>query len=69
VTAEGAPVARTFLIADIRGYTVYTREKGDDAAAALAQQFADIAREVVSFRPTACTSGDRWVVGPSSPGL
>ena len=37
-----APGIRTFLFADVRGYTTYTREQGDEAAAALAQQFAAI---------------------------
>jgi class 3 adenylate cyclase len=41
---------RTFLIADIRGYTVYTREHGDEAAAALAARFAELVAEVVSTR-------------------
>ena len=36
---------RTFLFADIRGYTSYTREHGDEAGAALAQGFAAIAAE------------------------
>jgi predicted ATPase/class 3 adenylate cyclase len=39
---------RTFLIADVRGYTRYTLEHGDAAAAKLAEQFAEIARDVVS---------------------
>jgi class 3 adenylate cyclase/ABC-type transport system substrate-binding protein/tRNA A-37 threonylcarbamoyl transferase component Bud32/streptogramin lyase len=39
---------RTFLIADVRGYTRYTQQHGDEAAAALATGFADIVREVVS---------------------
>src|SRR5262245_34229596 len=39
---------RTFLIADIRGYTTYTRENGDEKAAALAARFAAIVREVVA---------------------
>ncbi len=38
---------RTFLIADIRGYTTYTREHGDEAAAALAARFAELVAEVV----------------------
>ena len=38
---------RTFLIADIRGYTTYTSEQGADAAADLAKRFAAIVREVV----------------------
>jgi class 3 adenylate cyclase len=38
---------RTFLIADVRGYTRFTREHGDEAAADLAMRFAGIARECV----------------------
>jgi WD40 repeat protein/class 3 adenylate cyclase len=38
---------RTFLIADIRGYTAFTRELGDEAAAVLAARFAEIVREGV----------------------
>ena len=41
---------RTFLIADIRGYTSYTDERGDEAAAALARQFAGLVRETVEAR-------------------
>ncbi len=41
---------RTFLIADIRGYTTYTRERGDEAGAALAQRFAEIVADVVPAR-------------------
>ena len=33
-----------FLIADIRGYTRFTREHGDEAAAQLTERFADLAR-------------------------
>ena len=43
----GAPGIRTFLIADVRGYTLFTQERGDEAAAKLAARFAAIAREVV----------------------
>ena len=39
---------RTFLIADIRGYTTYTRERGDEAGAALATRFAELVAEVVT---------------------
>jgi YVTN family beta-propeller protein len=39
---EGDAVVRTFLIADIRGYTRFTQEHGDEAAARLASSFADI---------------------------
>jgi ABC-type transport system substrate-binding protein/class 3 adenylate cyclase len=38
---------RTFLIADIRGYTTYTRERGDEAGAALAARFGELVGEVV----------------------
>jgi WD40 repeat protein/DNA-binding SARP family transcriptional activator/class 3 adenylate cyclase len=46
-TAEGI---RIFLVADIRGYTVFTQERGDEAAASLAATFADIVREHVQAR-------------------
>lgn len=46
---EGASVhVRTFLIADIRGYTSFTREHGDEAAAALATCFARLMRQGVT---------------------
>jgi len=38
---------RTFLIADIRGYTLFTDQRGDEAAAKLAARFATVTREVV----------------------
>jgi ABC-type transport system substrate-binding protein/class 3 adenylate cyclase len=41
---------RTFLIADVRGYTTYTREHGDEAAAKLAADFAAAVRDVVTER-------------------
>ena len=41
---------RTFLIADVRGYTVFTQERGDEAAAELAGKFATVAREGVEAR-------------------
>ncbi|HEV7127036.1 MAG TPA: helix-turn-helix domain-containing protein, partial [Ktedonobacterales bacterium] len=44
--AEGAAV-HTFLIADVRGYTRYTVEHGDEAAARLAQRFATLVRATV----------------------
>jgi len=49
-TVEHRPRAsevRTFLIADIRGYTRYTHEHGDDAASELAAQFARMVREAM----------------------
>jgi class 3 adenylate cyclase len=45
--APGGGVIRTFLIADVRGYTVFTAEHGDEAAADLAARFASLAEEVV----------------------
>ncbi|MBV9281996.1 MAG: AAA family ATPase, partial [Chloroflexi bacterium] len=39
---------RTFLIADIRDYTRFTVERGDEAAARLATRFAELSEEVVS---------------------
>jgi DNA-binding SARP family transcriptional activator/class 3 adenylate cyclase len=38
---------RTFLIADVRGYTHFTLEQGDEAAARLAARFADVVEETV----------------------
>lgn len=50
-TTQGrAAQLRTFLIADVRGYTRYTQEHGDEAAAALAAQFAELVDAVVSRR-------------------
>jgi WD40 repeat protein/class 3 adenylate cyclase len=48
--APDASQIRTFLIADVRGYTVFTQERGDEAAARLASRFAEVAREVVETR-------------------
>jgi YVTN family beta-propeller protein len=41
---------RTFLIADVRGYTLFTQQRGDEAAAKLAAKFAQIVREEVPGR-------------------
>ncbi|HSS36722.1 MAG TPA: hypothetical protein VLR93_10635, partial [Patescibacteria group bacterium] len=41
---------RTFLIADVRGYTKYTDEFGDEAAGRLAARFAELVAEVVATR-------------------
>lgn len=43
-------VVRTFLISDIRGYSTFTRERGDETAARLATRFADLARDAVEAR-------------------
>ena len=48
--AEGpssAPI-RTFLIADMRGYTRFTQEQGDEAAGRLAAEFARLSRFAVA---------------------
>ncbi len=42
---EAVEGLKTFLIADIRGYTLFTQERGDEAAANLASRFAEIVRE------------------------
>src|ERR671937_2272755 len=41
---------RTFLIADVRGYTRFTREEGDERAADLAATFSRLVREVIGVR-------------------
>jgi class 3 adenylate cyclase/ABC-type transport system substrate-binding protein/streptogramin lyase len=46
--AGGATQLRTFMIADVRGYTRYTQQHGDEAGAALASAFAELVRGVVS---------------------
>src|SRR3954452_7706851 len=43
-------VLRTFLIPDVRGYSTFTRKRGDVAAAELAKRFADLARDAVEAR-------------------
>src|SRR6266545_4195128 len=48
--SDGAEEIRTFLIADIRGYTVFTQGRGDEAAAQLAARFAEIIRQTVEGR-------------------
>ncbi len=48
-TQIAAPAVRTFVIADVRGYTTYTREQGDEAGAALARGFAAV---VEALAPT-----------------
>jgi len=42
-----ASEVRTFLIADIRGYTRYTNEHGDDAGSELAARFARMVRDAM----------------------
>src|SRR5207244_10433725 len=40
VTAASGPAVRTFLIADVRGYTSFTEQRGDEAAGRLVSAFA-----------------------------
>ena len=47
---EGHSAIQSFLIADIRGYTRFTEEYGDEAAARLAAKFKDIIQEIVETR-------------------
>lgn len=41
---------RTFLVADIRGFTRFAAQHGDEAAALLAAKFADVVAEAVAAR-------------------
>jgi serine/threonine-protein kinase len=41
------PTVRTFLFADVRGYTRFTQLRGDEAAGQLAAAFAELVEEVV----------------------
>jgi YVTN family beta-propeller protein len=45
---RGESDIRTFLIADVRGYTHYTQDKGDEEGGALAAKFAELARDAVA---------------------
>jgi YVTN family beta-propeller protein len=44
---NGDADVRAFLIADVRGYTAFTQERGDEGAGRLAGRFAEVARSVV----------------------
>lgn len=44
---DGPAGILTFLIADVRGYTSFTQEHGDEAAARLAGKFAEVTREAI----------------------
>ena len=46
----GTTEIRTFLIADVRGYTRFTSEHGDEAGARLAARFAELVREQIESR-------------------
>ena len=43
-------VIRTFLIADLRGYTRFSDSRGDEAAAALAERFVAVGKERIESR-------------------
>src|SRR5581483_498879 len=45
-TRSTVEAVRTFVFADVRGYTAYTRERGDEAGAALARLFAAMVEEL-----------------------
>lgn len=47
MAVSAAPALLTFLIADVRGYTRFTVERGDEAAARLATTFAALTTSVV----------------------
>ena len=47
---DGDTDVRTFLIADVRGYTRFTEEYGDEVAARLTAKFADVVQEGVEAR-------------------
>jgi class 3 adenylate cyclase/WD40 repeat protein len=44
---DGPAGILTFLIADVRGYTSFTQEHGDEAAGRLAGKFAEVTREAI----------------------
>jgi branched-chain amino acid transport system substrate-binding protein len=46
--SEAESVVRTFLIADVRGYTSFTHARGDEEAGQLATRFAELAREAMA---------------------
>jgi DNA-binding NarL/FixJ family response regulator/class 3 adenylate cyclase len=46
-TEPARTTIKTFLIADVRGYTRFTEEHGDEAAGMLAARFAEIGRDVI----------------------
>ena len=49
-SSEARADVSSFLIADVRGYTVFTEAHGDEAAARLATKFATVAREGIEAR-------------------
>jgi DNA-binding NarL/FixJ family response regulator/class 3 adenylate cyclase len=47
-TQQAGGAVRTFLIADVRGYTSFTEQRGDEAAGRLVATFASLTREIAS---------------------
>src|SRR5919198_6753 len=60
---------RAFMIADLRGYTSFTEQRGDEASAILTERFANVAREVVEGRDGTVveTRGDEVLAEFGSP--
>jgi class 3 adenylate cyclase len=50
VDSASAGEVRAFLIADIRGYSTFTTQRGAAAAALLATTFTDLSRDAVAAR-------------------
>jgi ABC-type transport system substrate-binding protein/class 3 adenylate cyclase/DNA-binding beta-propeller fold protein YncE len=48
--ADAPAEIRTFLIADVRGYTRFTQTHGDEAGARLAARFAEVVQEQIEAR-------------------
>ena len=48
--SQPSSVIRTFLIADLRGYTRFSDSRGDEAAAALAERFVTVATAGIESR-------------------
>jgi DNA-binding NarL/FixJ family response regulator/class 3 adenylate cyclase len=69
MTASRAGGIKVFLIADIRGYTLFTQEQGDEAAARLAKAFAAIVQEAVDGHGGSLVElrGDEALVAFDSP--
>jgi len=65
----GTHAFRVFLIADVRGYSSFADQRGDEAAASLAQRFLDVATEVITENHGEITGtrGDEVVAAFESP--
>jgi len=65
----GSHAFLVFAVADVRGYSSYADQRGDEAAAALAQHFIDVATEVLAANggELVATRGDEVVAVFHSP--